>query len=275
MPKTFSDQELLGIFKQAQRDLIAAIERSGSGPFSAFRREQLWAIDALIARLSKQVQRWTEKKIPTLITEGSEDILKQIEGFGEGKFKFQFAGVSQNAIKFLTERAALEYGSTIIGLRKNASKAMLDKRLLQEKLISGVTQGSSVARTQGELVDMFKKDGIEVFKGKNGVSFKVEPYANMLIRSQSMAAYNSGARLQLLGAGRRFAKIPKITPDIDGPDICNDYEKRKYIDLTKDQLPPWHPHCRHTVQAVSFEELKAERPDLYEIAIRYFRAAAE
>ncbi len=275
MPKTFSDQDLLRIFQQAQKDLIAAIQRSSSGPFSAFRREQLRAIDTLIARLTRQVQRWTEKQIPTLMTQGSEDVLKQIAKLDEADFKFQFSGISQNAIKYLTQKAALEFGNTIVALRKNASKAMLDKRLLQEKIVSSVTQGSSVARTQKDLVDMFKSDGIEVFKGKNGASFKVEPYANMLIRSQSMAAYNSGARLQLLGAGRRFGKIPKLRPDIDGPDICNDYEDKKYIDLKKDQLPPWHPHCRHTVQAVSFEELQSERPDLYEIALADFRAAAE
>ncbi len=272
----FSQAELLKLFRDAQKNLIAVIEKSGEGPFSAFRREQLRAIETVIARLTRSVARWTEREIPRLVSKGAEDVLERLAKIDEKEFTFKFAGVSNKAVKFLTEKAALEFGNTMIGLRRNASRAMLDKRLLQEKIVSSVVQGSSVARTQTELIDAMKKDGIEVLRARNGFGrrFSLEHYTNMLVRSQSMAAYNAGAKLQLLGAGRRFAIIPTIRPDIDGEDICNEFERKKYIDLKKDQLPPYHPNCRHQIQPVSFEQLKAERPDLYAIAIRDFRSAA-
>lgn len=91
-----------------------------------------------------------------------------------------------------------------------------------------------------------------------------------------MSAYNSGARLRMLAAGRRFAIFPTIKPDIDGNDVCNEWERKKYIDLRRDALPPLstHPNCRHIPIPVSFAQLKAERPDLYAIAVRDFRTAS-
>jgi hypothetical protein len=78
----------------------------------------------------------------------------------------------------------------------------------------------------------------------------------------------------MLGSGRRFAKIAKLRPDLDGPDICNRFEDQVYIDLkAPTQLPPYHPNCRHVPIPVSFAELKANRPDLYRLALAYFRAA--
>lgn len=35
----------------------------------------------------------------------------------------------------------------------------------------------------------------------------------------------------MLAAGRRFAIFPTINPDIDGTDVCNEWEKKKYVDL--------------------------------------------
>jgi hypothetical protein len=86
-----------------------------------------------------------------------------------------------------------------------------------------------------------------------------------------MSAYNTGSKLTMLGTGRRFAKIPTLRPDLDGDDVCNKYERQVYIDLTKpEQVPPYHPRCRHVPIAVSFAELKANRPDLYRKAVAFF-----
>lgn len=75
----------------------------------------------------------------------------------------------------------------------------------------------------------------------------------------------SGFSDALLYANREvFAVFPEIRPDIDGADNCNEWERKKFVDLKKDHISPLstHPHCRHKLRAASFAELKAERPDL-------------
>lgn len=272
-----TDEGILELFKNAQRDLLDIIARSSSAPYSSYRREQLRAIETVITRLNAKVAKWSGKEVPKIVRAGAKETLRKIEAFDEPEFDFKFSGVSEQAVKYLAEQAFMEFGHTMVALRRNASRALLNKRLLQEKIVSSVIQGSSTARTQTELIDIMRRDGIEVLKAKNGFGrrFSLEQYTNLLVRTQSIAAYNAGARLQLLGAGRRFAKIPKIRPDIDGDDICNEWEEKVYIDLKKDPLPPYHPNCRHAEEPVSFAELKANRPDLYRIAVAEFRAAAE
>jgi hypothetical protein len=147
---------------------------------------------------------------------------------------------------------------------------------MQERVLKGFIQGASAQRTQEQLIKDLKKSGFSVLRAKNGFGrrFSLENYTNLLVRTQNVTAYSLGVKNQLLQGGRRYAIIPTLRPDIDGDDICNDWERKKYVDLLSDPLPPYHPNCRHTPQPVSFEQLRGERPNLYAKALRYFRETA-
>lgn len=267
----FTDDELLRLFKSAQRELIEIIENL-QGDFRSFRTAQKIEIERVIRRLEQRTAKWAEEEIGSLVRAGSEETLKLMPD--EDDFAFQFAGIPEKTVSLLTTEAALEFGNTMVGLRRNATRALLNKRKLQEKIVESVIQGSSVARTQKQLIDVLRRDGIEVLRARNGFGrrFSLQDYTNLLVRSQSMSAYNTGAKLTMLGTGRRFAKIPTIRPDVDGDDVCNKYERQVYIDLTKpEQVPPYHPRCRHVPIPVSFAELKANRPDLYRLAVGYYQ----
>lgn len=273
-----SDDGLLKLFRDAEKRLIDIVARSSSEPFRGFRARQLRAIDAAIFELQTGVYDWTQEEIPRLFSAGAEEAQAAINSFGEADFQMEFSGVSKNALKILAEEAFLEFGKTMVNMKTNANLAIIQRRKLQEKIIQGVIQGSSVARTQTQLIDLLRRDGLTALRARNGFGrrFSVEHYTNMLVRTQSMTAYNLGARTQMLGMGRRFALFPVIRPDIDGEDVCNEWERKKFVDLKKDPVPPQstHPNCRHSLQPVSFAQLKRERPDLYRIAVGEFRAAA-
>lgn len=273
------DDRLLILFKKAQAQLLAIIERANpDSPFVRYRVSQMRAIEAVIRRLEERTKGWTDKEIPRLVYAGSREAEQMIRSFGESKFALAFSGVNEQVVRTLAFDAALEFGNTMIGLRRGTAKALMDKKKLADKIVEGVIQGSSVARTQNQLMDQLREQGITVLKSKNGFgrSFTLENYTNMLVRSQSMRAYNLGSKMQMLGSGRRFGKVIVLKPDIDGEDICNVFERKKYVDLKDPKnIPPWHPNCRHTVVPVSFEELQAERPDLYKLAVAEFRRASE
>ena len=270
-----TDDEILRLFKNAQAQLLEIIDRADpTQRFSMYRVQHLREIDLIIRQLERKLGRATAPHISKLYSAGANETADLIRKFDEKEFRFSFAGVNKQAVEVLTSGALAEFGNTIRALRANSTKALFDKKKLQDKIIEGVIQGSSVSRTQNQLIQSLKSDGITVLKAKNGFGrrFSLEQYTNTLVRSQTMSAYNLGAKKTMLDSGRRFAKIPKLIPDIDGPDICNEWEDKVYVDL-KDplQLPPYHPNCRHVPIPVSFEELKANRPDLYAIAVRFFQ----
>ena len=279
-PPKIGNAELLRLFKNAQTSLIGVIERANpAGPFRAYRVEQVRAIDVVLKKLTIDVRDWTETEIPKVIQSGATDAQDRINSQAEEDFAFRFSGVPESAVSVLTEDAYMDFGKAIVGMRQDGMKALMNKRKLQEKIVEGVIQGSSVARTQNQLIDILKQDGITALRAKNGLGrrFNVENYTNMLVRTQMMTAYNLGARTQMLGAGRRFAIFPTIDPgNREKNDPCWAWEKKRYVDLLKDPVPPasTHPHCRHVIQPISFEQLKAERPDLYAIAVAYFDKVA-
>jgi hypothetical protein len=119
-----------------------------------------------------------------------------------------------------------------------------------------------------------------VFRTRNGFGreYKVQPYTNMLVRTQTMSAYNMASQQTMLAIGRRYAIFPTISAGSrPKDDPCWAWEKKRYIDLLKDPLPPasTHPNCRHIAQPVSFEQLKAERPDLFAKALAYYNSITQ
>ena len=158
------------------------------------------------------------------------------------------------------------------GLRRDATRAALERRKIQESVLKGFIQGSSAQRTQAEVMKTLKKQGFTVLKARNGFGqrFSLEHYSNMAVRTQNVTAYNLGGKNQMLASGRRYARIPKL-PDIDGEDICNEYERKVVIDLSKDRMPPFHPNCRHVAEPISFAEPERIRPDLYSNAVSYYQ----
>jgi len=278
--KGVSNDEILQIFRDAQKELIEIVESQKGGSFSRFQKMQIRAIGIVIAKLEVKAFRWAEEALPPIMRAGSKETFESIKTFKEDKsFSVKFAGVPEEAVKSLIQEAFLDFGTTISGLKRDATRAALEKRRIQERIIKGFIQGASASRTQEEIVKDLKRQGFTVLKAKNGFGrkFGLEAYANLLVRTQNITAYNLGAKNQMLASGRRYALFPTIRPDIDGNDICNIWEQKRYIDLLKDPVPPasTHPNCRHTIQAVSFEELKKARPGLYVKAVSYFRRMAE
>lgn len=272
-----ADDGLIRLYLQAQEDLLRIIERADpDSAFRGYRVQQFRAIDNVLIRLRAKTRTWTAREIERLFRAGVKETEQAVRELGETRFSMRFAGVNEEAIKILTQDAYLEFGKTMMGMGTDAKKRIMDKRKLQEKIIQGVAVGSSVARTQTQLIGELRSQGITAFKSRNGFGrrFNVEHYTNMLVRTQSMTAYNLGARHQLLGVGRRFGIFPTIRPDIDGDDICNVWERKKYVDLLKDELPPasTHPNCRHRVLPAPMAQLKAERPDLYRQALTYWNS---
>lgn len=272
-----NEREVLKLYQKAEDKLLAIIAKGDpTQRFTIYRAQQLRAIREVMRELDGDVRKYVEKKIPELTEAGFKDTLHKIEQLGETRFKFEFSGIDREAIRVLTEKAYLNFGKNMQGMGATAQEASMNRIAIQSEVISGTIQGSSFATSTQDVLDIMKDNGLTGFQSRGGKQFKALPYANMLVRTQNIFAYNHGARNRLLGAGRRYAIFPTIRPDIDGEDICNAWERKKFIDLLIDPIPPesTHPNCRHTIQPVSFAQLEEEAPDLYQKAIAHFESIA-
>jgi hypothetical protein len=270
-----SEEEIVSLFKNAAIDLENIVQRAKTGTtFYVYRLQQLHAIADVIASLDAESKEWALENIPGVMDTASDDVKKEIAKQSELEFSFRFTGVPVEAVKVLTQQTYLDFGNTVTMLKRNGERAALNKLMIQRKIIQGTIQGSSVGRTQQQILDAMKDD-IKTVQYRGGQKVPVEAYINMLVRTQTMNAYNVATHQQLLAAGRMFAICPTV-PALHRPpdDPCWKWEKQRYINLLKDPLPPYHPNCRHSPQPVSFDQLKAERPDLYEEAIAYFNSIA-
>lgn len=271
--------KVLELFRQAEEELLNVIEHGNpKSRFIQYRKQQYQAIDIIIKRLEGQVRTSVTGQTAEDYQKGDSDTLKAIKAMNEIPFAFKFAGVNEEAVRILTEDIYVDYAKTVIGLRASAQRAVIDRAKVSDTIIRGAIQGDSFSTTTFKVLNDLKQQGFVVLKAKNGFGreMKLEPYSNLLARTNTMRAYNTGAKGRMLAAGRRYAIFPTIRPDIDGQDVCNEWEDKKYIDLLNDPLPPesTHPNCRHSPQPVSFQQLKAERPDLYQKAIAYFESVA-
>ncbi len=270
------NSKLLQLYKDAAKRLLDVIQAGDpTGKFAAFRKAQYQEIQKVIAKLDGASKEFAQENTARVMSMGDEETLKKIQAFREDAFDFEFAGVNQRQIDVMAGQAYVDFGKTMRGLQASAQTAVLERASLSDEIIRGAIQGSSFSRTTRDVVQKLKEQGFTVLKTKNGFGARrsLEAYSNMLVRSQNILGFNVGSKARMLGAGRRYAIFPTLRPDIDGYDVCNEWEEKKYVDLLNDDLPPHstHPNCRHTLQPVSFDQLQKERPDLYEIAIQYFK----
>jgi len=272
----YTNDELIKLYQQAADEIAAIIAGADTSQgFARYRLQQFRAIQAVIARNSPQVQEWVDSTIPDVMQAANDETNDAMKGFADQGFSFRFSGVNQEAVKYLTTQASEYFVSTLQGLKTSGLRASLDKRALANRVIKSVIQGQSVAKTQTQLVDILKNQGFTLVIGKKGRRLNLEDYSQTLVRTQTINAYNVSAQQTMLSAGRRFAIFPTIPAQRREPDdICWKYEKQKYIDLLKDPVPPLHPRCRHTLQPVSMDQLKEERPDLYDQAVAYYKKAS-
>ncbi len=153
-----TDDRLLEYFKNAERDILDIIEKlDPDSPYRSYRYQQRIAIEIIIKRLEQKIGRWTEKVIPDLVAAGAKEVAEQIKEFDEKEWALKFSGVNETAVAVLADSALADFGNTIVALKKNAQRAAFDKKKLNDKIVEGIIQGSSVYRTERQLLDGLRK----------------------------------------------------------------------------------------------------------------------
>lgn len=279
--RTPEEELLLKLYKQASKDLVNVLATMPANPYRKSRENHLRMVVEILKGLDKETQKWVKKNIPKYYRLGIQHTSEQYKDLKEPDFKvLPFQGVNEKAVRILVDESYLQFGNTLTGVQSTMERALtqIQKTTVQNEIISSFISGTSEFTSKEKVVDQFRKQGITVFRAygpKRTRTFTLNDYADILVRSQVMTAYNSGINARSIDAGRKFMRVSTVVPDVDGYDICNVHEG-KIVDLTEkgSVLPPFHPRCRHILIPITFEDLKKEDPKLYESAVRYYRRAA-
>lgn len=251
-------QRLTDIYSKAEDKIRIAITKlDPNKPYTRNRKVLLANIQKVQADLKKESEKWLETAVEDSYKTGSDEIAKQLKEAGKGKLDINFSSADKETVDALMSDTSTKFAETMQGITRTSTKFLdqMRKQKIVNDIASDVASGMGPSLIRRGIEAEIRDTGITAFTDRAGRAIQLGNYAQMLARTTVMTARNEGARLRLLQNGSRFAKVSHHA-DIDGWDICNQYEDT-IVDLSDpDQLPPYHPNCRHVLQYIDETQLE-------------------
>ena len=256
---------------EIQKDLL----KFGQGDRTQLKKIQiLRQIKKKLSEISDKTRKWAELNIKKSYGIGYENINQTIKK-EKGFLILQPRALNDTEISIIIdnflESVEISEARTLSFAKNKVNEMVLTD--IKQSVAVGLIAGDNISKLKSDLIEEFSKKNINsVNTGKR--RWTLSDYMDMSTRSSLMSAYNGGQEKRLLDAGRRFAKVNTIRPDIDGNDVCNRNEG-KIVDLLDVNAvkPLFHPRCRHSLIPVSIEELKGTKH--YEKAVEFYDSILE
>ncbi len=252
---------LVKIYREAEKKIADGIKKlDPTKPFTANRKALLGELKKLERELLKQSNEWAEETVPKNHTVGSDSVIERMKKAKVPDIVTKFTKADTATINALIADTNLRFADTMSGITRTSITLLEEasKRVIVDEIAAGIGAGVGPDKIARDIAREITRGGITAFTNSAGTKVSLTTYSRMLARTTVMRARNNGAVTRLLNNGQRFGKISRHA-DIDGWDICNEFEG-KIVDLTDPNipLPPFHPNCRHIVQFVPPRELKTK-----------------
>jgi hypothetical protein len=249
---TATEQKLLKSYRTAARELSRTIERANpKKPVVFLRRTVLVDINAISEALERETRSWLEEEIPKEYKLGSHTAIRECQKQGLRLERTAFGQVHQEAIETLVEDAYLDFANGIEGV-KRAGRGFLSelvKMKINERIIVGQIKGDGLYKIKREVKKLIEEQGFTALKDRGGKNWKIDRYAEMLVRTHVLKANNAGIKNRLL---ENKVELVEFSKHGGSCEICAPYES-KVFSLTGDSKEhekapdlPLHPNCRHS-----------------------------
>lgn len=245
-----AEQQLIRLYQQAARRLRAQIKRalaSGQIGTAAYQTQQLRAVETELRLLGKKTRPLISASVFENYARGAAivDVGLQVEA------RFEFAGAHRQAAEIFARNIDIRLADarTLIGRR--ADDAF--RRVAIEQSGLGVATGSTrreiSAGVERQLIEQGVTDALTGFVDSRGARWQIDTYAEMIGRTTPREAMSlaTASRMRELSQD-----LIEISAHPGACEICVPYEGQTWsLDgLTEgydviDQLPPFHPNCRH------------------------------
>jgi hypothetical protein len=267
-----SDKEaarLAKLFAEAERyieRLIAdAVLNNPEQRSLLFWRRRAQVVHAELERISKQLL----KKTPDLVgnsyrygqaiaAQGTDVAVVDSAAFG--------SGINERAIALLAAgmNRRLDASLATVGRRVDDAFRQAGLRAAAFHALAGTER----KRASAQMAAMLKREGIRAFVDKAGRKWTLENYTAMVIRTTTREAVTQGTYNGMQESGH---ELVKVSHHINACDLCMQYDGKTFafpnapLELRQeygvlDDLPPFHPNCKHVIapSEVEFDKLEEQ-----------------
>lgn len=252
-------QKLISIYTGAYDQISKEILSSTS--FGTYRRKQLLnQIEKILSDLGKDVGELVKEEIPAQYKSGFEQVGKQLNQIGaEINVKRDFSNIHQDAVKALVDDTSSAMYEAITGVKRSATRLLntVTQNLITQKLAEGTISGKVLKDVKKDIVGILKTEGLDALIDSSGRGWKLDRYAEMLIRTKSVEARNSGLANRMVENGYDLVQVSNHGTDHQA---CAEWEG-KILSLTGNtdgyktvadatSAGLFHPNCKHAINVI-------------------------
>lgn len=263
-------ERLLSLMNELEGQGRSEVISSLSGELTeAKKKAAVSRVQQAVVLTDGKVKEWLVPAISTAYVAGmnaTQDFISKF-GFytGLGKVTVEtLKSVSDmrphlEAVNSLLSDAYLDFGSGMTGFVKGVEHTLNDtlKRQIQSKLAIGRLTGEGIREIKKEIVEQLSARGFQVLLDRGGHQWTLQGYSEMLarthiIRTNTEATVNRGTQLGIdVYEVSTHGAVDRLCAPQEGK--LYSVSGQNYPRLTRENTPPFHPNCKHTLLA---------RPDL-------------
>lgn len=247
------------IFRKAQKQILKEIETATDFGVRN-RKEILKQIDVILFNLSEEVGETVGKQIPKYYKRGARDAVTQLDRIGaKVNVATGFNRVHKQAIQALVDDTAKAFAESISGVKRNANvllgKAVRDQITLA--LAKGKIAGEDLRVIKRNIVGIMREQGIASLIDKGGKKWKLDTYAEMLVRTKSVEARNKGLMNRIVENGYDLVQVSNHNSSHrecavwEGKILSSTGRTKGYPTLAEAEASGlFHPNCKHAINVV-------------------------
>lgn len=249
---TATEQKLLKSYRKAARELSQTIETANpKKPVVYLRHTVLVDIEEITKHLEEETRVWLEHEVPKQYKEGSFRAIRDCKAQELVLTRTEFGQIHKEAIETLVEDAYLDFANGIEGVKRAGREFISEmvKRKINERIVVGAIKGEGVYKIKREVKKLVENRGFTALIDRGGKRWKIDRYAEMLVRTHIIKANNAGLVNRLLENGVELVEMSRHSSSCP---ICEPYEGRVFTltgnDKRHGKAPdlPIHPNCRHS-----------------------------
>lgn len=247
-----STPRLLEAYRKAAKELNQVIlQADPKKPVVFLRQAVLTDIEDITKGLEKNTRLWLNVEVPKQYKQGSFRAISESKAQELILKRTDFGQIHKEAIEALVEDAYLDFAGGIEGVKRAGREFISDlvKLKVNERIVVGAIKGEGVYKIKREVKKLVEDRGFTALIDRGSKRWKIDTYAEMLVRTHIIKSNNKGFSNRLLENG---LDLVEISSHASACPICQDYEGRVFSltgnDKRYGQAPdlPIHPNCRHS-----------------------------
>lgn len=258
-----SDRELakvVRLYKRAYKKIVSEI--NGATNFGVYNRRAILAqVEIILERLGADVKGFIEKEIPHHYKVGADAAVKQFKRQGVVlEVEKGFNIIHQEAVAALIDDTTRAFAESITGVKRSAN-LLLNKAVKEEikyRMAEGTIAGKALREIKRYVKGVLIDEGLYSLIDKGGRRWSLDRYTEMLIRTKTVEARNTGLVNRVAENGY---DLVEVSDHSDECPLCRPWEgkilsltgaTKGYQTLTEaESTGLFHPNCRHSINVIS------------------------